>query len=406
MVLLSAMKGNGVMSNILLLSSKYSGTASANGICARNIVNELQSFGHKVAVLCYENDLDEENVYRILKKKVEKRSSPFSRWINLLNSLFRPDIDDDAAEKYTEQTIELCRKNEIDIVVCFFFPLETVSVLKEVKKAFPQIKTVIYELDSVGDGIFASLKMRFFAIRAYEKWITSNYYYADRIIVMKGHELYWKKVWGKIFSDKLRIADIPVLTNRFMNNYTNSNKGTVTFLYGGVLDKKYRSPLYLLKILDALSMDFPLCMKFYSRGNCEELIADYCKKNDIFMQCGYVPQEVIEKEIFDSDVLVSIGNKASNSLPSKVITYLSYGKPILHVSSRRDDICIKYLNKSPISIVIYEDDPIQLSIERLKSFMSLIDKKEVQYSDLSKIFVMNTPLYSAELIDGIAQNFE
>lgn len=393
------------MGNILVLTSKYSGTASANGICARNIVTELRKKGHNVSVLCYENNGSENNVYTIKKDNLETRMNIFSKAKILIKSFFMPITNHEVEDKYKEYTISLCEKKKIDTVICFFFPIETVTVLNKIKEAFPDILTIIYELDSIGDGIFASSKLRYIATLAYERWETVNYYNADKIIIMKSHEKYWRRVWEKMFEEKLLISDIPVLLKSELASFEKKDNPMITFLYGGVLNKKYRSPKYLLELIHILSNEVQVKMDFYSKGDCEQMIFDYAKKDTFIHQLGYVPQEEIKKAIINADVLVNIGNRISSSVPSKLITYLSYGKPIVHFSSRKDDVCIDYLEKYPLGLVLYECDSIEKNTELLFDFLKKNRNKKVCYWDIESRFKMNTPQYSAEIIDDLVNSY-
>lgn len=387
------------MSNILVLTSQYTGTAGANGICTRNIVEEMKKKGHNISVICFNSGISEENVYTIPAKETRKKRNPVDRVVKFLRSFFFAVLDRETEQNFKKLTLSLCEKLKIDTVICVFFPLETASVVCDVKMQFPHIKTIIYELDSIGDGIFSSSKLRYFAKLAYEHWGDNNYNYCDKVVIMKSHESYWKKVWGKRFAEKLLIADIPVLAESTIPFTENRANTSISFLYGGILDRKYRSPEYLLSVFNAYTKNKNAVLDFYSKGDCEELIASFGEKNANIRRKGYVPAAVLKEAIARTDVLVSIGNKVSRSVPSKLITYLSYGKLVVHFSSQRNDVCIEYLEKYPLGLTLHECDPLEENVSKLHAFIEKNRGKTIEFSEVAKILKMNTPKYSADLIE-------
>ena len=106
----------------------------------------------------------------------------------------------------------------------------------------------------------------------------------------------------------------------------------------------------------------------------------------------------MEKIILNTDILVSIGNAVSNSLPSKVIDYIAYGKPIIHFSSQKNDVCKNYFDKYPLALVIDESAPVNHACDLIKEFIAENKGKKVSYDTISKIFYRNEPQYSANMI--------
>lgn len=386
------------MSNYLILTNRYSGKSNANGICSRNIVSELKKEGINVFVLCYENDGYEENLYTIKKEQVSKKSKFINSIILVIKSFFCKIVDYKKAEDYTNYTLKLCVEKSIDTLICFFFPLETVQVLEKVKLYLPNIRTIIYELDSIGDGIFSSSRIRYFANKSYEKWLSNIYRFANHIIIMRSHEEYWRMKWGSIFGNKLLISDIPALISHENSIVIEKNQKTINLLYAGELNKRFRSPLYLLKLMSQLSNYTKINVKFFSKGNCDAMVKKYCRYHKEISFCGFISNELLEKEIIQADCLLSIGNKKSNSVPSKLINYLSFGKPIIHISTQKYDICKKYLDKYELGLVISDKDPIMYNINVLLNFLQNVNNKKVSYAKLSKDFRMNIPKFSADLI--------
>lgn len=385
------------MSRILILSSFYLGAATANGICAKNIAQQLKQDKQDVFVLCYDDAELEENVYTVACPTSESRSI-VAKVVGRVRSVVSPKLNKKLLNEYKALTLELCKEKKIDVIVCCFFPFETIPVITAVKKKFPHIRTIIYELDSVGDGIFLGSKYQKSVNTAIERWCSRQYCYADKVIVMESHEEYWKNIFKRKHGDRLKIADIPVLVEKCLPQYTKESIAPVSFLYGGLIEQSYRSPDHLLTVFEEFSKIVQARFDFFSKGDCEEKIAEFSKRIDGIYQNGYVPQETLDKAIAKADVLVSIGNRISHSVPSKLITYFSYGKPVVHFSSQKDDVCVRYVERYSLGLVLREWDSAEENARKLFEFINETLGKKVEFSEVAKVFIKNTPAYSAGLI--------
>lgn len=388
------------MSKILILSSYYLGAATANGICAKNIAKQLKQNGHEVFVVCYDKGEAEKNVYTVTCPSPERKRSLVAKIYGRLRATVTPTLNWSLTEEYTVMSLKLCKEKEIDIVVGMFFPFETAPVMMAVKKQFPQIRTVIYELDSVGDGIFSGSKYQVLVNHAIERWSSKQYRYADRVVVMESHEDYWKKTFGKKHGHKLMTADIPVLVEKPLPRVEKGEEEPISFLYGGLIEQAYRSPDHLLAVFEEYSKAEKATLDFFSKGDCEAKITETAKRVLGIRQNGYVSEAVLDEAIARADVLVSIGNRFSRSVPSKLITYLSYGKPVVHISLQKNDVCAHYLEQYPLGLVLNVCDSVEENVAKLRGFVDQAKKKNVGFEDVSKILPKNTPQYSTELIES------
>lgn len=386
------------MSKILILSSYYLGAATANGICAKNIAKQLRQNGHEVFVVCYDKGTAEENVYTVTCPAPEGKKSLIAKIYGRLRAAVTLPLNRSLTDEYADVSLKLCEEKKIDVVVGMFFPFETAPVMMAVKRQFPRIRTVIYELDSVGDGIFSGSKYQVLVNHAAERWSSRQYRYADRVIVMESHEDYWKKTFGKKHGNKLMLADIPVLMEKPLPQVDKSEEKPISFLYGGLIEQTYRSPDHLLTVFEEYSKTEEATIDFFSKGDCEAKIAEAAKRVSGIRQNGYVPEEVLKEAIAKADVLVSIGNRFSRSVPSKLITYLSYGKPVVHISLQKDDVCAHYLEQYPLGLVLYAWDSVEENAKKLRQFTKENRHKAVGFAEVAAALVKNNPAYSARLI--------
>ncbi len=386
------------MSRFLILSSYYLGAATANGICAKNIAFQLKQSGHEVFVLCYASGDAQENIFTVAPPAPDEKRNLIEKVWGRVRATVSPKLNKSLKEEYEARATRICEEKNIDTVIAMFFPFETVSALAAIKKRFPRIRTVIYELDSVGDGISSGSSYQKLLNRATERWNRAQYRLADRIIVMESHRDYWNKTFGKKYGEKLLLADIPVLVQKDLPQMEKDENEPISLLYGGLIEQSYRSPDHLLKVFEHFSRAVPATLDFFSKGDCEEKIAQIAKSVEGIRQNGYVPEAVLNEAIAKADVLVSIGNRVSRSVPSKLITYLSYGKPVLHISLQKDDVCAEYLKRYPLGLVLNEWESVEENAKKLFDFVQKTSGKTVSFSDIEKALQKNTPQFSAEII--------
>lgn len=392
------------MSRIVLLTRAYLNSRSANATCAFNVFEALRCYGHEVIIISYENteaNPSEGRVQIISKKEARAESKGIGSralgFLKLINGKVDQLIDRSIVDLYIEKMLQLEADSPFDAIVSFMFPLETVQAAAEFKKKNPRIRTVVYELDSTGDGIVQS-HFPFFYNRTVKSWLNGVYLFFDSIIIMKSHKEYWKNQFGKRFGRKMRIADIPVLKEHF--GLDNNVDQKVMMVYSGVLDKKYRSPSFLLEVLEYLKKDNDFEFVFFSKGDCEKEIAKKAILVSEIKQKGYVKESELESYLLRATILVSIGNTKSKSVPSKIIHYMSFGKPIIHFSSQRKDVCKEYFSNYPLALVVDQSRGVRKTSSIISEFIAEVKGRTVSFNEVRKSLYMSDPMYSAEIILG------
>lgn len=397
--------------NIILLSSYFQSVhATANGLCASSIRDELCKRGHQVTVICYkapQDNFKEKDIIEIEEKKelifdgsdIRQRMKAYAHTIK---ALFEPYSDRKLVDSYKNSVIEVMRNKKVDMIVAFYFPLETAIAVTELKEEYPDTKTVIYELDSVGDGISGESVLEKMKTNAFEQYLDKLYCRLDKIVVMRAHKAFWVNKHSR-YLDKMLIADIPMVrvNEKAQNNFT-SEEDSFDCIYAGLLDTNYRDPKYFLELLSEINKNEVLLKAhFYSKGNCEETLKKIAKKTNYLETHGYVAKDILDKASEKTSCFISIGNANSNSVPSKIFSYISGGKPIVHISSQKRDVCVDYLNRYPMALVLYQRDSLLENVEKVKCFLNNCRKKTVDIQGVEEIFVENTPEFSAKIIETL-----
>ena len=390
------------MGKIVLLSTYFLDIPSANGICAVNLADALKKTGNDVSVICYENGnaMAGNNIYTVPVPEQQKAHSTAQKIVRTAKVVLgstAPIINKTLADNYYRRLCEINNNGVIDAVVAMFFPFESADAICRFKKKNPNVKTVMYEIDSFGDGVSNTDKLYKIYARAYDRFLRKVYSSLDSIIIMKSHEEYWNNCFGADFGHKMQVADLPILVDRRSCPKVNNN-GPVKMIYSGLIEKRYRSPAYLLSVLKELHKRIDFEFAFYSKGDCETEISEVSKDINGIKQYGYVTPSELDRAISDSDILVSIGNSVSRSVPSKLISYISYGKPIIHFSSQQNDICKEYLEKYPLAFIVNQSKAVKDSAKEIIVFISSAKGKKIQFSELQKLYKYNVPEFSANIV--------
>jgi len=395
------------MNHILLLSSMCFESANANGICANKIFSALKQRNKvDVALLGYSQDKQKSSVrdsfnkysFFYLNKKRSKLSQKLFHYWEAVVKIIRPFIRKQLVKLYVKNATQVIKDKGIETIVAFYYPIETVVAMLTLKRKFPFLQTIIFELDSAVDGVSLRSKGAKLFHSAYIRWLKKAYRNTDSVIVMKSHEQFLKTRFGGLLGDKLNISDLPMLDECVPPIY--KTKKTTDFLYSGLLNSHYRSPQVLLDLFIRIN-DPNWHLYFYVRGDCKELLDIQSQNFQRIHYEGYVDVETLKTEQQSADFLINIGNAFSNSVPSKLISYFSFGKPIIHFKKQEIDVCEEYLRDYPLSLVIDERKDIEHNVMLLKRFVldhlgQLVDNEYIK-----KKYKMNTPQYSAGLIESL-----
>ena len=145
--------------------------------------------------------------------------------------------------------------------------------------------------------------------------------------------------------------------------------------YFGVLTKGVRSPNEVLKFFH--KTDFEL--HWYTNPDSIEMI----KQNKIDQKYNkffdmVTRNEALEKMVDSLHCLLSIGNLNPAQLPSKVIEYISTGKPVLHFVEIQDDPVSKIADEFNNLILINKNSNIADVEKQLSNIFTNVNKFDVE----------------------------
>lgn len=256
------------------------------------------------------------------------------------------------------------------------FPVQSMLIGYELKKRNPNIIWAVYELDPYSYNKVLRLPKLLFWYRNFKQLKIFNK--ADKILLT--HELYEQYNQSNImvkFKKKYSNIGIPILefSNSKSTKFTKNNR----FVYIGTFYKKIREPFNMLEVMSELARRLPgFKLDIYGEDFKPEYEPYILKSENKIQFHGRISKEEVSKVINESGFLINVGNKVSNQLPSKVLEYIGYQKPILNFVSISNDPSIKYLEKYNYAMTLNyrEISDLNVQINELLYFVSKVEMNE------------------------------
>lgn len=412
---------------ILFVCDYYYPNPTSIGLCVHRVAKEFRNRGYDVHVLCYGDKTGKElnqfegiSVHRVKCKFSEKliyhardgkvtRSKRILEKIGLLifriqQLVFFPWFRMSSLHgpyRYYKAICRIYDKIHFDVLCSSHAPFDGTLGAYWFKKKYPEIPYELYILDSLtnkGDTKWISAETN---DRKGWSWEKRFYGAADLIINIKCNEIHNQNSRYDTFREKMYISDIPLLDTAFLRSGWSVEKETgesekSILVYAGRMLSHLSSPDYLCRLISYAAQKKSIQILFYSSGDCREQIEKL--DGEIFSYKGLVKHDELMCIYGNADILVSIGSKRADMLPSKIFEYMSTGKKILHIAKEYDDICVDHYKKYPQSLVLFEKDDFESNIVKLISFIDLPSVK-VNMEELKQIFEENTPEHTVDIME-------
>ena len=146
----------------------------------------------------------------------------------------------------------------------------------------------------------------------------------------------------------------------------------IIFGYFGVLTKGVRSSENVLNYLEDLE---EFNFKWFTNPDSKiEISKHMLQKNNHEFLNMVSRGEALKIMASSTHCLLSIGNKNATQLPSKVVEYLSTGKPVVHFAEIEDDPVVEISKKYPNLLVISKELDKEDFIKKLNNLFANIYK--------------------------------
>ena len=400
------------MKTYIFLTNQYLPKPGATGMCVHNIAKRLaEEIDNKVYTICYGSGdkynsvIDAVNVIKIknpkyynigaiknkIKQKIYHYISIIAKIIHIYNYPLR---NNSLVNKYIREVEKIIKTNSNITIIASYTPLEAVVAGMKLKNKYgDKIKIIYYSTDTLsneqGNDSILPAKYR---EKSGLKWENRLFKIYDLILIMECHQKYYYQKHPS-YLRKFKIVNFPLIENNVINKKNKESK--ISLIYAGTLYKQLRNPSFMLNMLNKISRNINIKVDIMGSGDCNDIIDDAMKKSkNIIKYHGMVNHEEVIKYIKSCDILLSIGNKESPMMPSKIYEYISTGKPIIHIYSSENDPCLEPLRKYGNSLLIRDGD-----FDCIKMVEKFINNKHVlDYSIIKDMFETSTPEYTIKII--------
>lgn len=362
------------MSKIIILSWEYKGAYStnANSICVNNIIKE---------------SLFKKNIIVITGgiESIEKRNiidDVIVHTIPKINTLIKKEL---VNYKISAMKIisNIIKDESTCIVFAVSFPFDLLMLGRDIKLKYNnKVKLLIYELDPYSYNQALRFYNVAFPIR-YNKEV-KVFEVADKIFLT--NELYKSYINNKFkkYISKFIDLGIPIL-NITDDLYSLESNKKCEIVYTGVLSKKFRDPWYMLELFSSIKKSDLWTLHLYG-VNKEELNKNQLDSlQDRLFIHKRLPRKKIQEVLKNSSILLNVSNSMNNQLPSKLLDYIGYRKPIINIYSNKEDISKEYLSEYPIKLQIYADvQNLKRDSDNLRDFIFENNMKLCDYNEVKK----------------------
>lgn len=393
----------------IFLTNQYLPRPGATGVCVHNLAKELVLRGEYVDVICYsDNSITDESViagvhihripiphcFDVSPTIIQSILSWFRKLLFIRKYPLRSGI---VVKRYLRVLKHLVNNSERVVVISTYTPIEAdYAVLKFIKKN-PTVHSVFYSTDTLSNEEGKGILPVSFRQKKGREWESILFRSFDIVFIMECHECYYRKVFRDKFDSKIRIANFPLLVRPALDFSKSPSSQTIRLVYAGSVLMRLRNPYCACSVLTELSNKLPIRVDFYGAGDAVNVVKFFEHKTDgLIKHHGMQDHDRVEKELFEADVLLSIGNNNSPMMPSKIYEYMALGKPIVHFYSWDQDPCLVPLRIYKNSFLMKSDD--KSHIEDLSLFLS--NSYTIPFEEVEALFSSSTPSFTVEMIQS------
>ncbi len=261
-----------------------------------------------------------------------------------------------------KQAKQLVAEGKHDAFVTIAPPFTGHLVGLALKKNFTGIRWIADSGDPFSFAEFSTMNSEILYARL-------NKYAEGRVCAMADGLCVTTQETAKIYAELFpvcrgKIEVIPPLLNpdcfRYACNRRETRKdGRIRLLYVGNFHRRLREPATYIHTIDRAITCRPaladrLELHFLGdAGLVAESLKAYPSVGDLCTFHGRASRNSVMEAMQQADVFVNIGNATSYQLPSKVIEYASFGKPILNFSSTARDSSAAFLSEYPLFLTVH-----------------------------------------------------
>lgn len=178
----------------------------------------------------------------------------------------------------------------------------------------------------------------------------------------------------------------------------------INLLFVGKFYADIRHPQYLFDLMEhmrdtnlVLHIVGPLNERAFGKAYIEKYFTN--KIPNIRYHGAVSPAEADDILLY-ADGLVHVGNAVDSLMPSKILDYISTGKPILNICKIRTCPTLPLIERYPTEMTIFEDEGMNESmIKRVREFCEQNKGKQVPYAEIERLYPECTIEYVTQQFD-------
>jgi glycosyltransferase involved in cell wall biosynthesis len=305
-----------------------------------------------------------------------------------------------AQERGTYKILQkLCRLQQWDALVAVCQPF---TVWNAVARLDTRTPVILYQLDPYASNYLRTI----FSEKSLQKQENRAIENASHIFTtyLLKREIEKRKV--TVSTLKTEVAEFPCVVQASKTckaQIENFDAESWNLFFLGTVDDAYRSPEYLLQVFQrAVQIEPRLQMHFMGNSSSKVLDKAIAEKDKNVFYHGRKTFEEAESVMRQADVLVNIGNTFRNMMPSKILDYLSTGKPILNICKFADCPTLRFTEKYPLALNLLESDEPEQAAQKLVQFARENRGKQIPFATIEAMYRECTPAYvGRQILDVI-----
>lgn len=387
------MCGRNINMNVLFITSDLYPIPSPVGLCVYTLIKYMSHFD-EIHILCTNSEsLPFNNVH------IHSVSNPVVKKKHLINRILSkrhyPIQNPLLLKKFMLSAKRILSMTNIDIVISTFNPAEAIYTGIFIKK-FYKIHFVLYNLDSLQLLSHSYSKMKRLKLKV-NSFIENIWFKkADTILLINSHIGLYTKAISRYLT-KIIITDYPLFEP--ISNLKDEQNLPLKAIFSGSLYKNLREPMDTINILKKVD---GLKIYFYVNNDFKDyLIKESISSKGKIIVSDFIDLTELNSSLFSADILINIGNKKSNQVPSKIFTYMSYSKPIINFYSDKSDVSLDYLNQYPYALNVHTESINDDTIAQVQHFINQIGSNRIKFKNIHDLFPMNKPSHTIKIIEGV-----
>lgn len=345
-------------------------------------------------------------------KKYEKLRNRLGKWA-FIRYLLMPRAISYRIHNEVEPYVVEARKwlqshvNEYDVIVATCSPYYPLLLAAEISKKCP---VIFYKIDAMATFPIPKKPNKDTYLATIENEVAFDTC-ASKIITTDVIFKYYNQLPTQVNSGKVVLLNYPNIVERILSNKISAivesfDQKNVNVSFVGKFYSDIRNPKYLFDMMRHLQSSSIILHLIGDLGECREMLEEYQSNN----QCNIVYHGIVSPTeaddiLLQSDILVHVGNAEDAYMPSKILDYMSAGKPILNICKIPTCPTLSLMERYPIGLTIYEYEELtEKKIQEIVEFCMNNKGKKIPFETISKIYYDSTISYVGQKFYEVIQS--